>query len=225
MSISFMIKSIATALSVLILSNIAQASVYSNTAAQDSSGNLVLIPGLGSDGGSSTATTSFGQHFMAISGTLQNFNFYASEGDRGYISFAIAAWDGQKAVGPALYTRSSFLYDAGSQALGASGLNLSLTAGKEYIAYLSTAAIASPAGNIWMKSANTNGGLSGGFASINSNGANPLSLTQSWVNSATNLNYTATFTTAVPEPETYVLLSLGLIALLAQQRKNFKSIR
>ncbi|MDW5416425.1 MULTISPECIES: PEP-CTERM sorting domain-containing protein [unclassified Iodobacter] len=225
MSITFITKNIAIAFSTLILSNIAQATVYSNTAAQDSSGNFILVPGLGSDGGSSSATTSFGQHFVATGETLQNFNFYASEGNRGNISFAIAAWDGQKAIGPALYTSSNILYNAGSQALGASGLNLSLTAGKQYIAYLSTAGIASPAGNIWMKSSSTNGGLNDGFASINSNGANPLSLSQSWTNSNTNLNYTATFTTPVPEPETYALLGLGLIAIMTRQRKNFKSIR
>lgn len=209
----FAAKSILISLSMLTLINTAQASIYTNVAAASG-----LIYPLGTPG-----TTSYGQHFVAPSDSLlENFTFYASEGDRGSVSFVIAQWDGQKAIGPALFSQSNLLYDAGSQALGANNINLSLTSGHEYIAYLTTANQSSPMANVFMESASNNGGLSGSFSALNSNGADPLLSPVTWANlSSTNLMYTATFTTPVPEPETYALLGMGLIVLLASRRKTF----
>jgi hypothetical protein len=206
-------NNILVLLSMFALINTAQASIYTNVAAGSD-----LISPLGTPG-----VTSFGQHFVAPSDSLlQNFNFYASEGDRGNVSFVISQWDGQKAVGPALFSQANILYDAGSQALGANNINLSLTSGREYIAYLTTANQPSPMGNVFMESASHHGGLSGSFSALNSNGADPLLSPVAWTNlPMINMMYTATFTTPVPEPETYALLGMGVIVLLASRRKTF----
>ncbi|MCX7205506.1 MAG: hypothetical protein NT086_05865 [Proteobacteria bacterium] len=161
----FSAKNILASFSMFALINAAQASIYTNVTAGSG-----LISPLGTLG-----VTSFGQHFVAPSDSLlQSFNFYASEGDRGNVSFVIAQWDGQKAIGPALFSLSNILYDAGSQHLGANNINLSLASGQEYIAYLTTANQPSPMANVFMESASNNGGLSGSFSALNSNGADPL---------------------------------------------------
>jgi hypothetical protein len=209
----FSAKKILVSLSMFALINPAQASIYTNVAA-----TFDLINHLGAPD-----STSYGQHFIAPSDSLlQDFTFYASEGERGNVSFVIAQWDGQKAVGPALFSQSNIFYNAGSQALGANNINLSLTSGHEYIAYLTTANQQSPLSNVFMKGSNNDGGLSGGFRYLNTNGADPLLSSTAWQSySSPDLMYTASFTTPVPEPETYALLGMGLIVLLASRRKTF----
>ncbi len=209
----FSAKNILVSLGMFALINTAQASIYTNVAA-----TFDLINHLGAPD-----STSYGQHFIAPSDSLlQDFTFYASEGERGNVSLVIAQWDGQKAVGSELFRQSNIFYDTGSQSLGANNINLSLTSGDQYIAYLTTANQTSPMANVFMKGSNNSGGLSSGFSYLNSNGADPLSSTTAWSNySVPNLMYTASFTTPVPEPETYALLGMGLIVLLASRRKTF----
>src|ERR1700739_308830 len=84
-------------------------------------------------------TTSYGEFFTAPGGVLTSFTFQAQTGISGNADLVIAAWDGSKAVGPALYTSAPISYNGSVQYLGASGINLALTAGTNYIAYLTVA--------------------------------------------------------------------------------------
>ncbi|SEN54654.1 PEP-CTERM protein-sorting domain-containing protein [Duganella sp. CF517] len=170
-------------------------------------------------------TTSYGQFFTAPGGWLKDFSFQALSGASGDLALVVAAWDGSKAVGPALYTSAPITYEGGSQFLGASGINLALTAGTNYIAYLTVANIASPVSYVTFAGSDSDTGLGGGFRYLNSNLTDPLTLSESWnAFSTQHLAYTATFGTAsaVPEPGTYVMLlaGMGMMGAIARRRKN-----
>lgn len=167
-------------------------------------------------------TTSYGETFTSLGGVLQDFTFYATSGARGNVGLTIAAWDGSKAIGPALYTSSPIAYTGGSQLLGANGINLTLEANANYIAYLTVVGITNPISSVTMLGSTGDGGLAGNFVYLNSGGKNPLDLNQAWdTYYVSNLTYTANITAAVPEPETYgmLLAGLGLLGFVAR-RKN-----
>lgn len=172
-------------------------------------------------------TTSYGQFFTAPGGFLKDFSFHAVSGTSGDVAFVVAAWDGSKAIGPALYTSAPINYEGGSQFLGASGINLALTAGTDYIAYLTVANIAAPLSYVTIAGSDTATGLGGGFRYLNSELVDPLTLNNDWSDYSTlHMAYTATFgpatATAVPEPGTYVMLlaGMGMMGVVARRRKN-----
>ncbi|USX19552.1 PEP-CTERM sorting domain-containing protein [Oxalobacteraceae bacterium OTU3REALA1] len=170
-------------------------------------------------------TTSYGQFFTAPGGFLKDFSFHALSGVGGDVALVVAAWDGSKAVGPALYTSAPINYEGGSQFLGASGINLALTAGTNYIAYLTVANVASPVAYVTLVGSDTATGLGGGFRYLNSQLVDPLTLNDDWSDYSTlHLAYTATFgtATAVPEPGTYIMLlaGMGMMGVVARRRKN-----
>lgn len=170
-------------------------------------------------------TTSYGQFFTAPGGFLKDFSFQAVSGAVGNVALIVAAWDGSKAVGPALYTSAPILYEGGSQFLGASDINLALTAGTNYIAYLTVANIASPVSYVTIVGSDTATGIGGGFRYLNSDLVDPLTLSVDWNSFSTqHMAYTATFgtATAVPEVETYAMLlaGLGMMGVIARRRKN-----
>jgi hypothetical protein len=183
-----------------------------------------------SDDGTSTIsyvgepdTTSYGQYFTAPGGVLKGFSFQALSGASGDLALVVAAWDGSKAVGPALYTSAPINYGGGSQFLGAGDINLALTAGTDYIAYLTVAGIASPVSYVTMVGSDTATGIGGGFRYLNSNLVDPLTLNFDWnAFSTQHLAYTATFAAAVPEVETYAMLlaGLGTMGVVARRRQR-----
>ncbi|MGK5077269.1 PEP-CTERM sorting domain-containing protein [Janthinobacterium sp. HLX7-2] len=192
----------------------AQATTYSNVGTIGNGINSLGAPD----------TTSYGETFTSLGGVLQDFTFYANSGASGNVGLTIAAWDGSKAIGPALYTSSPIAYAGGIQTLGANGINLTLQANADYIAYLTVAGITNPISSVTMQGSTGDGGLAGNFVYLNSDGANPLGLDQAWSNFyVSNMTYTANITAAVPEPETYAMLlaGLGLLGFLA--RRNAKS--
>lgn len=196
------------------LSGAAQAdSVYSN--ADDGTHGI--------DAMGAPDTTSYGQFFTAPGGILQAFSFQAWSGFSGNVALVIANWDGSKAVGPALYTSAPINYGGGSQFLGASGINLALNAGSDYIAYLTVAGVTSPFSDVTIAGSETDTGLGGGFRFLNSALADPLTMNESWNSwSAPHMAYTATFAAAVPEPGTYAMLlvGMGMVGVMARRRKN-----
>lgn len=202
---------LALAFTWLALPGLAQATVYSNAAPHSDS--LYYF------GSAATDSSTFGQHFVAPSEKLESFVFHAQEGYRGYLNFVIASWDGQKAVGTPLFTRSNIFYNASGEEIGSAAINLALTAGKEYIAFITTAGVSNPVSYVQMYGSNSNGGLNGNFASLSSGETNPLSLSDAWQTSPVSMSYTASFAAPVPEPETYALMGLGLVALFARQRR------
>lgn len=204
-----------TALSVF--SGLASAKTYSNTFDGD------IMPFGAPD------TTSYGQVFNSGGGILVDWSFYASSGNAGNLQLVIADWNGSYAVGPALYTSSIFSYSGGSQVLHFNGINTGLAA-DDYIAFITVAGVSGAASGVFMAGSGGNGGLGGGFTFANTNGVDPLSLGSSadwqpvgnW--QPTNMQFTAVI--AVPEPETYamMLVGLGVLGWMARRRKKGQQI-
>ena len=187
--------------------------VYSN--ADDGTGGIAYL--------GEPDTTSYGQYFTAPGGVLKGFSFQALSGESGDVALVVAAWDGSKAVGPALYTSAAINYAGGSQFLGAGDINLALTAGTDYIAYLTVAGIAAPISHVMIVGSDTATAIGGGFRYLNSNLVDPLALNFDWNGFPTqHLAYTATFAAAVPEAETYAMLlaGLGMMGLVARRRQR-----
>lgn len=170
-------------------------------------------------------TTSYGETFTTpFGGVLQDFNFHAAEGTYGDLGFIIAAWDGSKAIGPALYASSPFTYNSGVQMLGANEINLTLLADVTYIAFLTTAGIKYPVSAVTMQGSTGDSGLGGEFVYLNSNGAHPLDSNGAWDHYfVSNMAYTANIT-VVPEPETYGMMLAGLGLLGFVGRRKAKSL-
>lgn len=205
-------STIAASLCLALAAGFANAATYSNT--NDASSIIYF---------GAPDTTSYGQTFNTLGGTLNDWTFYTTGGNSGNLSFAVASWDGTKAVGPALYSSGSTSYGGGATALSFSGINTSLSAGS-YIAYLTVAGVGSPATSVAIAGSNSDGGLGGGFRFLNSNGTDPLTLNNAWSSwSIPNMQYSASFDVAapVPEPETYAMMlaGLGMLGFMARRRK------
>jgi len=169
-------------------------------------------------------TTSYGQVFTAPGGTLSSWTFYDTDSSDNGARLVVAAWDGSKAVGPELYSSLSQNVTAGSFfAHTYSNINLSLTAGTSYIAYLTVAGVDSPtSGNSVAGSSSSP--LGGGFRYLNSGGQDPLALGDVFWNSyyVPNMQYSATFNGAVPEPASWALMlgGFGLVGGALRSRRK-----
>ncbi len=163
--------------------------------------------------------STYGESFTSPGGILEDFTFYALSGKSGYAALTIAAWDGNKAIGPALYKSSPISYGGGTQAIGATGINLALQENTSYIAYLTVIGVTSPIPTATFQASSNNGGLPGKFFFPAAN-TDPLLTNQPWALSNINMAYTANITAAVPEPETYgmLLAGLGLIGFAVRRK-------
>lgn len=171
-------------------------------------------------------TTTYGETFnLSNQSNVQDWTYYAQSGNAGNLQFVIASWDGTKAVGPALYSSSSFSYGGGSQALDFSGINTILGAGS-YIAYITTAGLSNAVTGVTMAGSNENGGLGGAFWFNNSNGADPLTSGTAWSGFwlPPNLAFTANISSvsAVPLPPSIAMMftGLGLVGFMTRRRKG-----
>ena len=167
-------------------------------------------------------TTSYGQVFTAPGGTLSSWTFYDTDSTDNGARLVVAAWDGSEPVGPELYSSLSQNVTAGSFfAHTYSNINLSLTAGTSYIAYLTVAGVDSPTSGAGVAGSSSSP-LGGGFRYLNSGGADPIGL-GAW-NSyfVPNMQYTATFNGSVPEPASWALMlgGFGLVGGALRSRRK-----
>jgi hypothetical protein len=168
-------------------------------------------------------TTSYGEEFTAPGGALQSWTFWTDGGSPGYLQLVLANWNGSYGAGPALYTSApQYNTGAANQSYTFSGINKTLTAGQDYIAYLTIAGVASPTSYDPVEGSAENGGLGGAFYFLNSGGIDPLTLSAPWSSWFTPyVHYSATFgPAAVPEPTTLALTGIGLIGLAAVRRRE-----
>ena len=167
-------------------------------------------------------TTNYGEYFTAPGGALDSWTFWSqSVVTAGNLELVVASWNGTSAVGPALYT-SAPIADSGAsnEALIFSGINLALTTGQSYIAYMTVAGVTGPVAGASIATSSTDV-LNGGGVFDNSNGANPLtSGSNTWSIPGVYFTYSATFgPAAVPEPTGAAVLAFGLIGLGLVRRR------
>lgn len=166
-------------------------------------------------------TTTYGETFQAPGGNLQDWTFYLNGGNAGNGNFVIAAWDGNKAVGPVLY-QQGFSYTPGANVpMTFTGIDLGLTSGNSYVAYMTIAGVNSPYSNVSTMGSQGDGGLGGHFAYLNSQGVDPLTLQKQWDTFyIPNMQFSADFGDAanVPEPASLAIFGLGIAGLIVRRK-------
>ena len=181
-------------------------------------------------------TTAYGEEFIAPGGALQSLTYTFASGSAGNLELVVAAWNGTRAVGPALYTSGLTFYNGSPNTpVTWSGINLSLTTAASYIAFVTVAVPGNTTGN-YLSGATSgagflgssgNGGLGGAFYYTNSTGVDPLTQATAWSSYfIPDLLFSATFGPAVasvPEPMTLSLFGAGLVGAVAFRRRKKKA--
>lgn len=190
----------------------------------------ITIPNNGStvffqESPSGSAVRTLGQTFVVPTPTSENiltsFGFaFASGTDTSFDYKAmIYAWDtvNNRATGSALYTSPN---RTGATAPSFTGLNLALTPGTVYIAFLTTQNVVSNGFSNGLLNHNSGNVYSGGqaFQQTSSGPTGTDVTTAAWtaVNGNTDFQFNATFVSggaSVPEPSSFGMAMLGIAAL------------
>jgi hypothetical protein len=211
---SAVLASVAAAALLATIGSPAHADVYSN----ESTANGALV-GIDPEG----AATLSGEVFTAPGGTLQSWTFSVANEtglSPGNVEFVIALWTGDPTTINSTFTIGDALYasapvTAGSDSytfsdLTFSGLDLTLTEGTTYIAYLTINGVSSPATLLAMGTSDTSGPIGDGWTETSPDMAHYYNVAQ--------LTYSATFN--IPEPGSMALVATGLIGLGLLRRRH-----
>jgi PEP-CTERM motif len=170
-------------------------------------------------------TTSYGQVFTATAQRLTSFSFFTTDRTNNGARLVIAPWVNGRASGTALFdTLNHTATKAGNFFEHNYGnINLTLSAGQSYIAYLTVAGVPKPTGRVNV-SASLTSPLGGFFTFLNSGTLDPLTIDAQWrrLTGINNLQYRAEFATApVPEPATWAMMiaGFGLVGGAMRRRK------
>jgi PEP-CTERM motif len=166
-------------------------------------------------------TQTYGEVFTApVTGELTSFSLFLSSTSVGNIIGGIGVWNGS-GVSSVLYTSSQ----VASALTNTFSPDVTVLAGQEYVAFLSTNGVSGPDAITSMPVGNSVTGLNG-FVYNNSVccGGGGTYANEIWNGSIPFLDaeFSATFTTAVPEPSTWAMMILGFLGLgfVANRRKN-----
>ena len=172
-------------------------------------------------------TTTYGQVFVAPGGALKSWTFTTQDSSADGARFVIAAWGGTSISGGELYSASTggTAVDVNGTDHIYNGINLALTAGTSYIAYLTVAGATNPTSQVRVSGSDTSP-LGGLFVFNNSNGVDPIANPAGWNTGGWtpyNMEYTASF---VPEPASWALMvtGFGLIGFSLRHRARRSSI-
>lgn len=218
-----MLRKVAAALSLagfLAHAVPASADVISNPTNSDS---LLYLSGAPVGG---QQTQFVGQTFTAsITGALTNFQFTLNSSTIPSLYGAVYAWDGSK---PTTMLWQSPVVSGAAGLLDFSPVGVNLSEGQTYVAFLSTYGIANNSGLATVADCLP-------FAGCNSNSipnlgkmvfANVLADGPTWTSvNFRDATFSATITSAVPEPSTWAMFILGFagVSLLAYRRKQHGS--
>ena len=177
-------------------------------------------------------TATYGQTFTAGAGDnyLQSFSLYLGDrtGGSGALNFNgyIATWDGSKAVS-ILYSSGVRSHNGGVVEYAFNTSNLAVTAGTQYIAFLSISGLAAqPTSNFYMPAGSV--ALAGQGFRYNNNGTNfGLLTTTTWgsfgeSDAAFKADFSTNATGAVPEPATWAMMLVGFGAVGGALRRRQK---
>ncbi len=202
----------------------ASAAVVSNPTNTDS---FSYLSGAGTGGGQQTQFV--GETFTApITGALTDFQFTLNSSALPSLYGAVYAWNGSQ---PTTLLWQSPVVSAGAGLLVFSPVGVNLTQGQAYVAFLSTYGI-DQNGSSNHGSATVGDCLA--FVGCNSNSipnlgnlvwANVLADGPVWnsaINNSRDATFSATITTAVPEPSTWAMMILGFVGVgfMAYRRKS-----
>jgi len=221
-------KAIVLSFSLLVAST-AHAGIIDITSAWNDAGKTLI----GTFGQGATKT--YGQTFTAtaeLGSQIDSFSFYLSNVASSNSQFAayIAQWDGLKATGPMLYSSPSSWLPTGQGQFSQVSFNtggISLTAGQQYVAFLTTSGFANN-GNTYTTMglvANPAVYAGGAFVFFNNNNFDQLT-TSNWDNFLGNYGdaaFQASFsngTATVSAPATLPLFGFAALLLTAGLRSR-----
>jgi hypothetical protein len=166
------------------------------------------------------ASPTYGQVFQApITGKLSSFTLYLN-GGVGALFGGVGTWNGGLGFATGSGSPSNLFQSADVAATAAGAYtfspNMAVTAGQNYVAYLSTIGVAGASGGTTMQLGTQTAGL-GSFVWNNSGDPRNNGQWDYFANFGT-ARFEAAFTSAIPEPSTWALMIVGFGAIGASMR-------